>query len=148
MTGMIYRTLAQLQFSDPTMCLVVKAAEGDRRVSSPRCARRSSRSIQTCPFTISNVREHSRCASSRIGRLARTIILAFGTLAAMLCVSALDGMTAYLVQRRTGESGIPMAIGASPSHDPTRATTQQSYRRNVKQVDCRTQLRVYLQVIR
>jgi putative ABC transport system permease protein len=115
MTGMIYRPLAQLRWPDATVHVVVKAAEGDplRFVAAVRAAVR--RIDPNLP--IHNIRtfEDIRDAFIADRRLAMTIILAFGTLAAVLCMAALYGTTAYLVQLRTREFGIRMAIGASPS---------------------------------
>jgi predicted permease len=115
MTGMIYRPLAQLLSPDPTMHVVVKAAEGDplRFVTAVRAAVK--RIDPNLP--IHNIRtfENIRDAFIADRRLAMTIIVAFGTLAAVLCMAALYGTTAYLVQRRTREFAIRVAIGASPS---------------------------------
>ena len=115
MTGMIYRPLAQLLSPDPMMHVVVKAAEGDplRFVTAVRAAVK--RIDPNLP--IHNIRTFENIRDGFIAdrRLAMTIILAFGTLAVVLCMTALYGMTAYLVQRRTREFGIRMAIGASPS---------------------------------
>jgi predicted permease len=115
MTGMIYRALAQLPFPDATVHVVVKAAEGDplRFVTAVRAAVK--RIDPNLP--IHNIRTFADIRDAFISdrRLAMTMILAFGSLAAVLCMTALYGATGYLVQRRTREFAIRMAIGASPS---------------------------------
>jgi hypothetical protein len=114
MTPMVYRPLAQLS-NDPTMHVVVKAAEGDPLRFVPAVRAVVGRIDPNLP--IHNIRtfEDIRAAFIADRRLAMTMMLAFGMLAAVLCMAALYGTTAYLVQRRTREFGIRMAIGASPS---------------------------------
>jgi predicted permease len=113
MTPMIYRPLTQLA-NDPTMHIAIKAADGDPRRVVPAVRAVVTRLDPNLPLYNIRTFENIRNAFIADRRLAMATMLAFGMLAGVLCLAALYGTTSYLMQRRTREFGIRMAIGASP----------------------------------
>ncbi len=64
-------------------------------------------------YNVQTPREQLADAFSR-ERFLSQLLSAFGTLALVLAVAGLYGMLSYLMERRTHEFGVRMAIGAHP----------------------------------
>lgn len=109
----MYVPLAQLDDLRPGIVLTVRAAAGPPEQLSRGLASALGRAHPDASFSFRSMRDFERATMAQ-ERLVAGLSGAFGVLALVLASIGLYGVTSYSVNRRRGEIGIRMALGAGP----------------------------------
>lgn len=110
----IYHPLSDNSFVLNNAFIVVKGT-GDPRMLAPAIRAEASRLDPTLPFFNVRTFDDVRATHFADRRFAMVTMVVFGSVAFLLSMLGLYGVIAYLVQMRTREIGIRIAIGAAPA---------------------------------